>query len=90
MDLYMQENLNISNTEEIKSYVAVGQLTNIWSHRVQLSAEICLYLHLLRVLVDFLIRNDAIKKPLSTYAVWASAVKVYLCVAFLIFALHKV
>lgn len=90
MDLYMQENLNISNTEEVKSYVAVGQTTAKWSHKVQLSAEICLYLHLLRALIDFLIKNEALKKPLSIYAFWASAVMVYLSVAFLIFALHKV
>lgn len=90
MQLYAQKNLPVNDPAKVKEFALVGLLVDFWYFCVKLSAEWCLYLHVIRVLIDFINSEGALKGICYTIPKWIVQIMTYLCVVFLVFALGRV
>lgn len=88
--LYSQQNLPVSNTQEIQDYVSAGREVILWAKWVTFYAEWCLYLHALRALTDFMHRKEALEQKYYVFGRYITLALVYICVFCLAVSVVKV
>ena len=87
--LYAQHNSHVSNLHAVLEQVKTGEDAAYWCDWIKMTAHWCVYVHVLRALVDFLNRSTALKGQAYRSAQIVSWSLMYLCVAILFFALMQ-